>query len=126
MAFPPGARGSARAARGRGSRPAGELRVGDELPALPVLRTGELLDVVPFVADEHVAISVDCDRDRGVELSRLVAQASPRSDELSRSGEFLDPVIAVIDDEHIPIAIDRAAHRTTQLPVSTPVGAPFV
>src|SRR6185312_15199854 len=89
------------------------LRAHTSRPTL--LRTGELLDVVPFVADEQVAISVNRDRHRGVELPLPVAQAAPRSHELSRPGEFLDPVVAVIDDEHIPVAIDRDPHGTTQL-----------
>jgi len=80
---------------------------------------------MPFVADEDVAICVGRHANRRVELSMRVTQAAPGGEKASITGEFLDPVVAVVHHENVPIPTEGDPHGAAQLSVRGTRAAPL-
>jgi hypothetical protein len=79
--------------------------------------------VVVFVGNEHVAVAVDREAHRAVELGPcswpVLKPASPRArerrDVVGRSVEAADAVVAVFGNEHVAVAVDRKTTRVVKL-----------
>src|SRR5690242_8800975 len=72
-----------------------------ELHEVPAQFAVELLDAMVVRVDHpHVTLAVARDAGRIVEVGVSRAEVSPQNDEVAGIVELLDPVVAVIDDEH--------------------------
>ena len=70
----------------------------------------ELLDaVVVRIDDPDVALPVAGDAGRVVEIRIRGAEVAPQDDEVAGIVEFLNAVVAVVDDEESPLLVDAQA-----------------
>ena len=80
------------------------------------LRLAELLDpVVIGVDDVDVAVVVDRDGSRTVELTVAGAKAPPGAQEAAAGRELLDSVVAAVGDVDMAVVVDGDAPRKAQL-----------
>jgi hypothetical protein len=63
--------------------------------------------VVLPIGDVDVAILVECDAPRLIELARPLAGTAAFADEFSIGSEDLQAVVAAIDDNQIAVLFDR-------------------
>src|SRR5229473_1766383 len=82
---------------------------------------GQLLHAMVLpVGDVDVAVLVEGDPPRLVELARAVAGPAAFADELAVGGEDLQPIVAAVDDDEVAVLLDRQTGRTRQLAVPAP------
>ena len=86
----------------------------------------ELLDAVPaLVRDEHIALRVESQVRRTVEVVRIrVCRAGEGEDERAVGAELLNPVVVLVGDVHVAGRVDRNPLGHLELAVDVPDRAP--